>query len=98
NVILAAIALVALVIERGEIDADVAQRTGLDQRINAGRRETGAVREDGNGKIGGKQRLALIDESAVQRWLVVALQENALQRRAEVGKLVDDFLEELHRH
>src|ERR1700736_5895649 len=96
--IFAAVAFISFVIERREIDADIPQRTRFDQRIDLLRRQAGRVAEHRYRKIGGEQRLALIDETAVERRLVIALQKDAFERRSETSQLIDYLAEELGRH
>src|SRR5436190_16707648 len=98
EVVRAAIALVVVRVHRRQIDAEVAQRARFEQRIDLLRREAGGVAELRYGKVGGEQRADEVDEAAVDGRLVVALQENAVERGAEGHQLVDDALEERHRY
>ena len=94
----AALAAVALAVERREVDREEPEPAHLDQGVDAVRRQPRAVGEHGRRQTRRPDRPHLIDEPLVRRGLVVVDHEDGFDRVAVGRELADDPLVELGRH
>jgi hypothetical protein len=98
QMVVAAVLAIALAVEGGDVDRQIAQTAHLHQRVDALRRQAGAVGE----RRGRQPRLPdaphLVEEPGVEGGLVVADHEHRFDRLAERGDFADDALVGLGGH